>query len=285
MTKISVILPFHNADLYLRESISSILNQTYGDFELLLLDDGSTDRSIDIVQQFNDNRIIYLREEENKGIVYQLNKGIDISRGQFIARMDADDICHPERFKKQIEFFEKPENKQIDVLGTNAIKIGTEEGKMEFKNYKPRQISFLLNFYCPILHPTIMLRKKVLEKNLRFSEEFRFAEDFAMWKRIDNGKNIAIIPDILLEYRIHNNQTNKNNDRLSIQYNSCLKVLNIRSTNIFDRIFISSNVKKRALNNWFGMEDQIQITNFNKYYIKFIKNKLQLKSNILNFYS
>jgi glycosyltransferase involved in cell wall biosynthesis len=229
MKLISVIMPCYNSNLYIREAIQSILNQTYSNFELLVLDDGSTDGTKSIVLDFKDARIKYYCEIENKGIVYQLNKGIENAKGEFIARMDADDISLPERFQKQIDFLEDPKNHKIDVLGTDAVSIGKETSKIQFQNYKPNQISFLLNFFCPILHPTVMMRSKIFQKGLKYSDEYKYAEDLALWRMIDNAKNIAILKESLLQYRIHQNQTNSNEIRKEVQKNSTLNALAIKS--------------------------------------------------------
>jgi len=146
---------------------------------------------------------VFFKEQVNKGIVFQLNKGILLASVKYITRMDADDISLPERFMKQVNFLECHENFAIDVLGTNEKKIGAEEGVIDFKNYSPKQISFLLNFYCPLLHPSVMIRKRVFEKGLRYSSKYLYAEDLAFWRSIDNGKNITIINEYLLLYRIH----------------------------------------------------------------------------------
>jgi glycosyltransferase involved in cell wall biosynthesis len=104
--QISVIMPVYNAELYLYEAIESILQQSFGNFELLLINDGSTDSSLQIIQQIKDNRIRILNNDYNMGLIYSLNWGIAEARGKYIARMDADDICLPDRFKKQFEYME-----------------------------------------------------------------------------------------------------------------------------------------------------------------------------------
>ncbi|HGF9542707.1 TPA: glycosyltransferase family 2 protein, partial [Acinetobacter baumannii] len=118
---VSVVLPAYNAELYLKEAIDSVLSQTFTDFELIILNDGSIDRTEEIILSYNDSRIVYVKNEKNLGLIGTLNKGINLAKGKYIARMDADDICLPERFKKQVDFLEK--NNEIDLIGTNAIKI------------------------------------------------------------------------------------------------------------------------------------------------------------------
>ena len=251
MKLISVLLPCYNSELYIGEAIQSILDQTYSNFELIILDDGSTDNTKLIIQGFEDIRIVLLSENENKGIVYQLNKGIENARGEYIARMDADDVSFPERLQKQVDFLEDITNKKIDVLGTDAISIGIETKVIIYKNYKPKQISFLLNFYCPILHPTVMMRKEVFINGLKYPSEYKYAEDLALWRLINNGKNIAILNESLLYYRIHPDQTNGNEKRKEIQKNATLNALTISSRfcNLFSLI-LPNGIGKSLWEDW-----------------------------------
>ncbi len=280
---ISVLLPIFNSREFLYESINSILIQTYSDFELLILDDGSTDNPKLVIDEFQDDRLRYFRSSQNKGIVYQLNKGLNLSTGKYIARMDADDIAHPDRFNKQIDYFTNPRNIEIEVLGTNAEKVGFETGRLDFHNYLPRQISFLLNFYCPILHPTVMFKRTIIEKGFKYSEDYQYAEDFALWKEVNNGRNIAILPLNLLQYRIHEKQTNKSSVRLNIQKNSCYKIMNLPIINFVDRFFITRSIRKHAVELWFGVESvPIKGNIISRYYLLIRKKMLKIKSGLLN---
>lgn len=279
---VSIIMPIFNGKDFLEDSISSILNQSFDDFELLLLDDGSEDSPIDVINQFQDSRIKYIRDEINNGIVFQLNKGISLAKGKYIARMDADDIAHPERLKRQVNFLENSKNKLIDVLGTNAEEMGDSNGNIDHKNYNPVQISFLLNFFCPLLHPSVMIRSSVFGNGLRYSTQYQFAEDYALWKIINNGKNIAILPETLLKYRIHNNQTNKNIQRLEIQYKSTLKVAQLNTINLFDKLFISKSTKEVFIKLWFGFSNSHKIYIIQRIYLKYRKKQLGIKLELLN---
>src|SRR5688572_2119038 len=107
MPKVSVILPVYNGEKYLREAIESILCQTYEDFEFIIINDGSTDKSEEIILSYKDGRIVYSKNEFNKGLIYSLNKSIELASGELIARMDADDIAFPDRLQKQVDYFEK----------------------------------------------------------------------------------------------------------------------------------------------------------------------------------
>jgi glycosyltransferase involved in cell wall biosynthesis len=282
MKLISVLLPCYNSERYISEAIQSIIEQTYTHFELLILDDGSTDNTISIISEFKDKRIVLLCESENKGIVYQLNKGIEHAKGEFIARMDADDVSFPERFQKQVDFLEDRKNQKIHVLGTDAISIGLSNKPIIHENYLPKQISFMLNFKCPILHPTVMIRKRVFVSGLRYSEDYKYAEDYALWRMLDNGSNMAILTDQLLMYRIHNAQTNQDLDRLKIQLDSCLKVGSIKSARCMDRYIFTPKLREFFVDTWFGINCN-KLPNFvQRNYIRFMKKQLNIKSELLN---
>jgi glycosyltransferase involved in cell wall biosynthesis len=286
MKLVSVLLPSYNSELYIGKAIQSILDQTYANFELLLLDDGSTDRTKSIIESFKDSRIKLFFENQNKGIVYQLNKGIEHARGEFIARMDADDVSFPERFQKQVDFLEDPKNYKIDVLGTDAVSIGSSNKPIIHQNYLPKQISFMLNFKCPILHPTVMMRKSIFVNGYKYEEEYLYAEDFALWRKVDNGNNIAILPYILLSYRTHENQTNANTNRLRIQYKSAWKTLRWKNKNsnftyLNYLILVKGEFCKQYLDHWFGKPTNYQLNLFVRFYIKFIKRFLNIKSQFL----
>jgi glycosyltransferase involved in cell wall biosynthesis len=288
MKLVSVILPCFNAELYIAEAIQSILEQTYTNFELIVLDDGSTDNTKSVIRKFNDLRIKLYTENQNKGIVYQLNKGLKIANGEYIARMDADDISYPERIQKQVSFLEEPENRAIEILGTDAISIGLSQKRIIHQNYLPKQISFMLNFKCPILHPTVMMRSSILKKGFRYEEEYLFAEDFAMWRKLDNGSNIAILNEILLNYRIHNKQTNADISRLNTQIKSVKKVLEIRNynstLNTLNTIFLAG--KKKAFiytNKWLNSENVngYKLNYITEIYIRLMKKYLKIKSELI----
>ena len=125
---VSVIMSNYNTpESYLREAIESVLNQTYADFELIIIDDCSTDNSLEIIREYKDERIVVLENKENMGITKSLNRGLSVARGEFVARMDADDICFPKRFEKQVQFLK--ENPGYIVCGAGAELIGDWQGK------------------------------------------------------------------------------------------------------------------------------------------------------------
>lgn len=201
---ISVIMPVYNAEQHLVEAIESILNQTYKDFEFIIINDGSTDNSEKIILSFKDRRIKYIKNDENLQIVKTLNKGLFIACGEFIARMDADDISLETRFEEQLNHMNK---NNIDVCGSWVQTIGKNKQYWKFPILHD-EIKVNLLFHSSIAHPSVMIRKKVFETH-KYKEEFNKAEDYALWVEIINKFKCENLPKLLLSYRIHDTQTNK----------------------------------------------------------------------------
>ncbi|MBS7562852.1 glycosyltransferase [Mucilaginibacter sp. Bleaf8] len=203
MPKISVILPVYNTELYIKEAVDSILNQTFKDFELLVINDASTDNTLHILQQINDDRLKIINNETNLKVVKSLNKGLDLAQGEYIARMDADDIAHPQRFEKQLRFFET--NPDVDFVGSWVQTFGSESNVMKAAT-EHDHIKVRLFFLNPIFHPAVMFKKQSFNVNgYRFDERFTNAEDYGMWVKAIDTLKFANVPEILLKYRVHNN--------------------------------------------------------------------------------
>lgn len=203
-------MPAYNAEKYIGEAIESILNQTYKDFEFIIINDGSIDRTEDIILSYDDPRIIYLKNKENSGIVASLNNGLKQAKGQYVARMDADDISLPTRFEKQLQYMES--NQHISVLGTSLILFGenVQEDKRIFTSDYRKSKAELLFSPC-VAHPTVMIRKEILDKNNIYYENQYFGmEDFAMWCKIAMVGEITSLSECLHYYRIHPQQITQN---------------------------------------------------------------------------
>lgn len=197
--KISVVMPAYNSEQYIAEAIESILNQTFSDFEFIIINDGSTDGTADIVKSYNDKRIKFVDNSENRGIVAVLNQGLSMARGEYIARMDSDDISHKNRFEKQIAYMDS--HMECGVLSTAYHMFGTKERVVVHPKYVG-----LLNLLegCYVAHPAVMIRKSVLDKyDFRYLQEFKHAEDYELWSRMALVTEIHNLSDVLLEYRWH----------------------------------------------------------------------------------
>jgi glycosyltransferase involved in cell wall biosynthesis len=201
--KISVIMPVYNTALYLKEAIESILNQTYDDFEFIIIDDASTDGSKEIIKSYSDERIIVFENEVNKGYVFGLNYAISIARGEYIARMDSDDIAHLDRFKKQIDYFER--KTEIDLIGT-WYKVINSEKVIKLPERHDSLFELFLN-KNGIAHPTVMFKRSFfIENNFYYDVNMMPAEDYELWVRFIKIGKLANIPEVLLYYREHTNQ-------------------------------------------------------------------------------
>lgn len=209
MPKISVVMPVYNGEKYLREAMDSILNQTFTDFEFIILNDASKDSTEEVIKSYEDERIVYLKNEQNLGVAGTLNRGIENAKGEYIARIDADDIAMPERFEKQVAFMDA--HPDVGVCGS-CIRIfeedGTERDFIYSKTDKELRVDMLFN--SGFAHPAVMIRKSVLdEKNLFYNTEFEKAEDYRMWYDIMKTSKGYNLQEPLLRYRHHQNQVTK----------------------------------------------------------------------------
>ena len=222
MPKVSVLMPVYNAEKYLKEAIESILNQTFQDFEFLIIDDCSTDRSRDIIREYSDKRIKLLCNSSNIGVAATLNKGIKAAKGELIARMDADDISAKERIEKQVKYME--ENQECILCGGN-IQYINEKGKRGRKIKFPQEyesIKFVLFFENAFAHPTVMFRKEQFIKNNYFYDQNQKAEDYGLWCKIK--ENMVNLDEIFVFYRIHQKKvTYTNEDNLDESVNEIQK--------------------------------------------------------------
>lgn len=197
---VSIALPVFNAEKTVGDAITSILLQTYSNWELLIIDDGSTDQSVAISKKFKDSRITVFADGINKGLPARLNEAIDKSSGKYFARMDNDDLCFPDRLEKQVQFLEAHDD--IDLLGTQAITFvnsGQVIGIFPFrKTHEEICVKPWLGFYLP--HPTWMGRIEWF-KNNRYREVQR-AEDQELLLRSYLTSRFACLPEILFAYRL-----------------------------------------------------------------------------------
>jgi glycosyltransferase involved in cell wall biosynthesis len=201
--QISVILPVYNGEKYLAGAINSILSQTYRDFELIIINDCSSDRTSEILSTFTDDRIRIINNLSNLKLSRSLNKGIEMAQGQFIARMDADDISLPERFEKQVAFMER--HPEIGVVGCWVKRID-ENGNITgnvFRETRPEAIKWELFFGTPLPHPTVMMRTSAIKSVGGFSNDILAAVDYECWTRLAKTTRLANLAEFLLLYRMH----------------------------------------------------------------------------------
>lgn len=212
---VSILMPVYNGKKYLAEAINSILEQSYTDFELLVLDDGSTDGSLELVRNIKDKRIRLIADGQNLQQPKRYNQGVQLARGKYIAIMHADDIALPERLRKQVNFLDS--QPEYDIVGTKVC-FFNEAGRYTRSTGVAKQGEYLqlyCLFNCPFFHPTLLFRKQVLEEH-PYREDFTTAEDYELWSRILRWHKGANLNEILLHYRIHssNNSRRKNKQQL-----------------------------------------------------------------------
>jgi glycosyl transferase domain protein len=203
---VSVLIPCYNCEKYVEKAVTSIIEQSYSNLEILVIDDGSTDNTGSILQELaqKDSRIRYIKNETNLKLIKTLNKGIDLCRGKYIARMDADDISLPTRIVKQVNFLEK--HPDIGIVGTYTKNFGANNRTWKMKT-RDKFIRAHLFFNTCFAHPSVMIRTSVLRDNhLYYDTNYLHAEDYKLWCDIAQYTKLANIPEILLYYRINQNQ-------------------------------------------------------------------------------
>jgi hypothetical protein len=201
---VSVLLPVHDGEAYLAAAIDSILRQTYDHFELIVIDDGSSDGSARIAQGYDDPRVRVVRNDTNLGLVATLNKGLALARGHLIARMDADDVADPRRLEAQVDRLLA--SSSIAALGTAIAYI---DATGHVSSVPPRQVQGatllrwrLLRGTC-VYHPTLMIERSRAGDDARYSPEFPHAEDYELLLRLSRRHDVDNLPQVLLHQRVH----------------------------------------------------------------------------------
>lgn len=195
---VTVLMPVYNAEKYLKEAIDSVLHQTLTNFELLIIDDGSTDSSVQIIKSYTDPRIRFIQNEENLGIAATLNKGIDMCSTELIARMDADDISYPSRLQKQCDFFRAHPDCALLSSGARIISENKEPVKIDF--FRSAYYYYNLSFECWIYHPTVMYKRREVIDVGKYGA--LFSEDYELWWQLSRRYKINNLQEVLLDYRI-----------------------------------------------------------------------------------
>jgi len=290
MPKVSVILPTYNCEQYIKATMDSLINQTFSDFEILIVDDCSTDSTVEIIKQYSDPRILLTIKEKNSGYTDSLNWAIARANGKYIARMDGDDICHLERFEKQSEYLDT--HPEIVLLGTNAQVIDSD-----FCFNYPSQVEPMMStllFGNTFVHPSVMGRAEVFKK-YPYDKNREPAEDYDLWTRIINEGKVTNLPEVLLYYRVHDGQISnlKKDKQDSSARKSMLRMFQLLSYDrkrfsedlILNAIWPHRNIElselKKAIT-WFDslVDDQ------NKFDVKLLKKALHRKRyNLFKYYA
>lgn len=213
MPLITILMPSYNGGPYLKSCIDSVLNQSYTHFEFLIIDDGSTDNTFEIIKGYTDKRIRILLNKENKGITHSLNKGLKLANGKYIARIDADDIMLPNRLALQVEFLEQNPSygmvgawhEVIDAYGRVITRVQP--------NAVNEQLKLQLLFNNPFAHAAVTMRTELV-RQFKYDKKFAYCEDFDLWTKIASVAKTTNLPHYLLQYRVHSKNSSGNNSKV-----------------------------------------------------------------------
>jgi glycosyltransferase involved in cell wall biosynthesis len=203
---ISVLMAVYHGQEYLREAIDSIRAQTVGDFEFVIIDDGSTDGSLAILREYEstDQRIRIITRP-NKGLTKSLNEGIAVCRGEFIARMDSDDVALPDRFEKQLNLLRS--NPELIAVGGDVMRIDADGSRLNSPRmpitHDEIEADLLIGKGGALVHPALMIRRSALVEAGGYREKFKTAQDLDLYLRLARKGKLANVPDVVLKYRIH----------------------------------------------------------------------------------
>lgn len=275
---ISVIMSVYNADLdILRESIQSILDQSYSNFEFIIIDDASDINLIHFIDQFSDERINFKRNTENKGLTKSLNFGISLARGKYIARMDADDVSKSTRFEKQINYLKN--NVTIGVLGTAARRFGSKNNLLKYPT-EHEEIKAGLITGSRLIHPSVMIKANLLKENL-YNENFRTAQDYELWSRLIWKTCFSNLDESLIKYRVHNEQVSfkKKDNQTDMAIKIRKNMLDKIDENISqEKIELFSKVQNSELS---SKDDLIKLKNLSNQLIVLNKEKMNYSEEAL----
>ena len=202
---VSVVMGCYNSEAFIREAIDSILSQTLKDFEFIIIDDGSTDKTVEVVKSYNDSRIHLIQNQTNRGLGYSLYTGVKMSRGKYIARMDADDISLPYRLERQVDFLSTNPDYLIvgsacaPFSGKNDIRISK---RIISKEKSMSAIRSVVLFGVPFVHPSVMMNAAIMKRDrINYNSNFRKAQDYELWSRVVWDYKSTNLSEVLLKYR------------------------------------------------------------------------------------
>lgn len=236
---VSIGIPFYNCEKYLEFAIKSVINQSYTNWELILLNDGSTDNSLNIVRQFTDKRIRIVSDNENKGLVFRLNELTHLAVGNYYARMDADDIMHYKRIETQLEFMIN--NPDVDVVGSNYYSIDISNNVIGITNVNPSpdSVNSVLKYGC-FAHPSVMGKTEWFRNNKYDEKHNTMMEDYELWLRTVTFSNFKNLKEPLLFYRSVGVPTIKKYIRQTYNVNKVLKQRRKYKLSVVESLYYSA---------------------------------------------
>jgi glycosyltransferase involved in cell wall biosynthesis len=224
-------MPVYNGERYLKEAMDSILNQTFQNFEFIVINDGSTDSTSAIIESYSDSRIICLRNEKNCGVAISLNKGLRIARGKYIVRMDSDDLSLPQRIERQVAFMDA--NPEIGICGSWLKTIG-ESNEIWSPPRTHDEIYVGMLFTLNVYHPTVIIRMETISHLQEFyNEDFENIEEQEYWIRLGHlGVKFANIDRVLVKYRLHEKSVNRIYHEIQEKKINNLRLMQLRNLGI-----------------------------------------------------
>ncbi len=259
--EVSVVINAYNVGKYIHKAIMSVLNQTFSDFELIIVNDASTDNTLDIIKMIKDPRIVVISNKKNRGVSYSLNQGFRIAKGKYIAHMDADDISLPKRIEKQYDYMEK--HPDIAICGCN-YKCFERDNRVVVSPEESSRIKVNLLFSSPLGHSTWFIRKKIFEDlKIKYDERFRTSQDYELMYRIKDKCKLACLQEVLVLYRVRRESLSRNINGLD---KNTLKI----QKNILKELHIRVTVNKLKL-----LNDVYSITNVGTY-IRFVLLSIEI---------
>jgi glycosyltransferase involved in cell wall biosynthesis len=271
---ISVVLPVYNVASFIKEAIDSILNQTIQDFEIIVIDDCSTDKTIEIVKSYNDERIRILTKPENKGLIDSLNIGFNAAKGKYIARMDGDDISDLKRFEKQLYVLEN--NPEIKVCGSWLQAFGKENKIIKHKEHH-EQILVNMMVHCSMSLGSVML-DRIWAKEESFDENKKHVEDYDFWSRVIWKGKVYNIQEVLYKYRIHETQVSTTYNEIQRKGDIPIKLVFFKKLNYNSNKFEDRFLEKMFLQNEFFSIEEFSL------FLEWLKT-LQKQNNKLEIYN
>lgn len=292
---VSVIMPVYNSDKYIEQSVKSILNQTYENLELIIVNDASTDGTAAKLNIVNDPRIKILTNKTNLGNYPSRNLGLKLARGEYLFVMDADDLTHPHRIEKQL--FHMSNHPDVGIISTSFRKFGAGNNVVVNYpfDYESLKVLFLENNYC--LHPGLCIRRRFFNEqdSLLYNEQYQYASDYDFVSRNFRNFKICNIPDVLVEYRVHENQITSSKYQEQQEYADKIRINYLSNIDLFPNEVekeIHLSLVKRSFSREFCLSDYLRWSNKivhfntcnpflkNELLIRFLRNKLKVQSRI-----
>ncbi len=242
MPKVSVIMSTYNDSEYIRNSIESILNQTYKDFEFIIIDDASTDDTVAIIKGYDDKRIKLIVNEQNQGLTKNLNKALKIVTGQYVARMDGDDISYLNRLEKQVEYMDR--HSDVYLLGTAIRNIGASDLYWKLPD-DSEELKIRMLLHPVFAHPSFMFRKELIDEGIMYDETFRTAQDYNFAARVAKKHKIGRLQEVLLCYRVHEKQISNTSNK-----NQTDNAARVREMLLSDLGVSLTDSQREVYNNW-----------------------------------